>query len=126
MRIALLAPAPFDTISGGYGYDRRIVAGLRQAGHDVSVIELAGRHPLSDASAAVSAKEAWNSVPLDAVPVIDGLALPAFLPLRNGIAARRTIGLIHHPTARETGQQESDRARLRDAEQCLFPLLARV
>ena len=27
MDIALLVPAPFDTISGGYNYDRRMVAG---------------------------------------------------------------------------------------------------
>ena len=29
MKAALLVPAPFDTVSGGYIYDRRIVEGLR-------------------------------------------------------------------------------------------------
>ena len=48
MHVALIVPAPFDAVSGGYIYDRRIVAGLREAGHTVRVIELAGAHPLAD------------------------------------------------------------------------------
>ena len=49
--LALLVPAPFSTLSGGYLYDRRMVEGLRGLGHAVQVIELAGQHPLADASA---------------------------------------------------------------------------
>ena len=48
MHVSLIVPAPFDTVSGGYEYDRRIVAGLRDAGHIVRVSELAGTHPLAD------------------------------------------------------------------------------
>jgi len=29
MEASLIVPAPFDAVSGGYEYDRRIVAGLR-------------------------------------------------------------------------------------------------
>ena len=36
MHAALIVPAPFDAVSGGYSYDRRIVAGLRDAGHRVA------------------------------------------------------------------------------------------
>ena len=35
MHVTLIVPAPFDAVSGGYAYDRRIVAGLREAGHTV-------------------------------------------------------------------------------------------
>ena len=83
-RIALLVPAPFDTVSGGYGYDRAIVAGLRAAGHDVDVLEIDGTHPLPDATAQASARDAWQRVAADAVPVIDGLGLPAFAALGDG------------------------------------------
>ena len=48
MHVSLIVPAPFDTISGGYGYDRRIVAGLREAGHQVDVVELIGAFPMVD------------------------------------------------------------------------------
>jgi glycosyltransferase involved in cell wall biosynthesis len=126
MRVALLVPAPFDTISGGYGYDRAMVAELRAAGHEVAVMELAGRHPLPDDAAYAAAAAAWARVANDAVPVIDGLALPAFAPLADALAARRTIGLIHHPTALETGHDNATRDALRVAEQDLMPKLART
>ncbi len=32
MRLALIVPAPFSAISGGYLYDRRIVEGCAPAG----------------------------------------------------------------------------------------------
>jgi glycosyltransferase involved in cell wall biosynthesis len=126
MLVSLIAPAPFDTLSGGYVYDRRMVAGLREAGHTVEVVALAGSYPLTDAAADTAARSAWNRLPAHTRPVIDGLALPAFLRLADEIAPRGAVGLIHHPTALETGQSEQDRMALRDAEQRLMPLLARV
>jgi glycosyltransferase involved in cell wall biosynthesis len=125
MRIALLVPAPFATISGGYAYDRRMVQGLREAGHIVEVVELDGRHPLPDEEAKASAREAWLSLSDDMRPVIDGLGLPAFADLADALAMR-AIGLIHHPTALEHGLPEADRAALRDIERRLFPQLPKV
>lgn len=126
MRIVFVVPAPFATISGGYAYDRRMVEGLRAAGHAVEVVELTGRHPLPDDTARAAAGEMWDGLPRDARPVIDGLALPAFRARTGALAERGAIGLIHHPTALETGQADRDRAFLRDAEQFLMPRLARV
>jgi glycosyltransferase involved in cell wall biosynthesis len=126
MRLALLVPAPFDAVSGGYAYDRRMVAGLRARGHAVAVVELAGRHPLSDAAAREAARTAWAGLAPGTIPIIDGLGLPAFDGLTDAIAARATVGLIHHPTALETGFTEDARARLRAAERALMPRLARV
>jgi glycosyltransferase involved in cell wall biosynthesis len=125
MRVALFAPAPFATVSGGYAYDRRIVAGLRALAHEVEVIELAGRHPLADDTAEQSARDAWDVLAPDIVPVIDGLCLPAFLSGKDGLAGR-AIGLIHHPTALETGRPPEAAERLRAAERTLFPLLRRA
>jgi glycosyltransferase involved in cell wall biosynthesis len=126
MRVVLIVPAPFATVSGGYNYDRAVVAGLRHAGHAVGVAELAGRHPLPDEAAAAAARDAWAALPADAVPVIDGLCLPSFAALADGLAARRTIGLIHHPTALEPDRDEAAREALRRIECTLFRRLARV
>lgn len=126
MRLALLVPKPLDAISGGYAYDREIIAGLRAAGHDAAVVELAGRHPLADEVAIGAANAAWAALPADTLPVIDGLGLPAFRDRAADIAARRTVGLIHHPTALETGHTKEARDALRDAERTLMPLFARV
>ncbi len=126
MDLALIVPAPFDAVSGGYIYDRRIVAGLREAGHAVRVIELAGRHPLADDLARDAACAAWDSIGDDVRPIIDGLALPAFAGLEDALSARSAVGLIHHPTALETGFSESERAAQVVIEKRLLARLARI
>jgi glycosyltransferase involved in cell wall biosynthesis len=126
MKVALLVPGPFDAVSGGYGYDRRIIAGLRALGHAPTVYELAGRHPLPDAAAEASARAALMAVPEDHAIILDGLGLPAFAPIADALAARGAIGLIHHPTALEPGFTEEERAALKAREAALLPRLARL
>lgn len=126
MKIAFLVPGPITAISGGYGYDRRLLQGFRQLGHDVQVIELAGTHPLPDDAARASAASALAAAPPDARIVIDGLGLPAFAPLVDALEKRRAIGLIHHPTALEHGNPGPVRDALRDAERAIFPRLGRL
>ncbi|MDQ1078572.1 glycosyltransferase involved in cell wall biosynthesis [Pseudoroseomonas cervicalis] len=126
MRIALLVPGPFATISGGYGYDRRLVQGFSEAGHAVEVVELSGRHPLPDDAAEASARAALDAVPQGTRLIIDGLGLPAFAPFVEELEARGAVGLIHHPTAIEPGFTEAERAELKRREALLFPRLARL
>ncbi|WP_237216632.1 glycosyltransferase family 4 protein [Falsiroseomonas oryziterrae] len=126
MDIALLVPGPFDTVSGGYGYDRRLLEGLRASGHDVQVVELQGRHPYPDDAALADARHALAAVPAGTRIVVDGLGLPAFAPLADELERRRAVGLIHHPTALEHGNTGEVRDALRAAEIALFPRLARL
>ena len=126
MRVAFIVPGRIATVSGGYGYDRAIIAELRAAGHVVDVVEIGGRHPLPDAEATAAAAAAWKGLAADAVPVIDGLGLPAFAPLADDLVARGAVGLIHHPTALETGRTEADSVALKEIETALFPRLRRI
>ncbi len=126
MHAALLVPGPLDTVSGGYGYDRAIVQGLRELGHSVTVVELGGRHPLPDDAARQAARDVWGNLPADAIPVIDGLALPAFAAAADDFAARQAVGLIHHPTCLEAGLPEPDAIELRRLEAGLFARLPRI
>ena len=126
MRVALLVPGPFDAVSGGYSYDRRLVAGLRALGHEAEVVELAGRYPLPNEAALASARAALDALPHGTVPVVDGLGLPAFAPLADALAERGAVALIHHPTALETGVPEADREALRATERALFGRVARI
>jgi glycosyltransferase involved in cell wall biosynthesis len=126
MRVSLIVPAPFDTISGGYGYDRRMVSGLRVLGHAVDVIELPGAFPIVDDLARESARTTWVGLPRDKKPLIDGLALPAFRGLEDAVAAREAVGLIHHPVSLETGLSAFDQATLTDSEHRLLPSLSRL
>ncbi|WP_206929170.1 glycosyltransferase family 4 protein [Roseococcus thiosulfatophilus] len=123
MDIALIVPAPFDTISGGYLYDRRMVAGLRARGHAVRVVELAGTHPMADAAARDAAGVALAGLRAGEVALVDGLGLPAFAPHREALAARGAVGLIHHPVSLEQGL---DRAALEPLERDLFAACARL
>src|SRR6202021_698468 len=111
--ITLFVPAPFDQVSGGYNYDRRMVAELRAQAEAVSVVELAGRFPLPDDISRETTCAAWDRLADATRPVIDGLALPAFAGMEDALAARGAIGLIHHPTALETGFAEAERESLR-------------
>ena len=126
MKVALLVPGPFDAVSGGYNYDRRLVAGLRVLGHEAEAVELAGRHPLPDDAARAAARAALDALPPDAVPVVDGLGLPSFAPVADALARRGAVALVHHPTALETGFSEADRDALRATELELFGRAARV
>jgi glycosyltransferase involved in cell wall biosynthesis len=124
MQVSLLVPAPLAAISGGYGYDRRMIAEWRAAGHVVDVHELPGTHPLPDETAIAEAAAAWPAA--KGVPVIDGLGLPAFAAQADDFAARGAVGLIHHPTCLEAGIDDDSRARLRAIETALFAKLPKL
>jgi glycosyltransferase involved in cell wall biosynthesis len=122
-RIAFLVPGPIRAISGGYEYDRAMIAGLAALGHEVATIELAGTYPLADDRATESMRAALAGRTEGCIFVIDGLALPASDPAWIG---EDVVGLIHHPTALESGHSEQDRAHLRGIERTLLPRLSRV
>ncbi len=124
--IALFVPAPLDQISGHYGYDRRMVAELRCRGVAVSVVELGGVFPLADDVAREAACASWDRLAEATRPVIGGLALPAFAGMEDALAARGAIGLIHRPTALETGFSEAERESLRGMERRLYVRLHRL
>jgi glycosyltransferase involved in cell wall biosynthesis len=126
MHVSLIVPSPFNTVSGGYVYDRRIVSEVRAAGHEVDVVELIGSFPIVDDFARDAACAAWDRLPPETKPVIDGLALPAFRGLEDAISARGSAGLIHHPVSLETGLSEANQAALADVERRLFPRLSRL
>lgn len=126
MKLALVVPAPFTAVSGGYAYDRRIVAGLIARGHEVRVIELAGRFPVPDATAEASAWQALAERPDDETLLIDGLALPAFARFADAVETARAAGLIHHPTPLEKGLSDAEAALLREKEATLLPRLSRL
>ena len=126
MRVVFAVPGALDDVSGGYAYDRRIIAGLRGAGHSVEVASLAGRHPLPDDAALAAASALLEHTDRDARLVIDGLGLPAFAAHVDELAARRAVALIHHPTALELGAPPDEREALRAIERAMLPRLDRV
>jgi glycosyltransferase involved in cell wall biosynthesis len=123
--VQLVVPGPLDQRTGGYIYDRRMVGGLRALGWPVDVHELPGRFPLVDEVAIAAAGRAVAAMPAGSLPVIDGLALPAFRDQLAGLP-RPWVALIHHPLALETGLDAAAAAALADEERRTLAAAARV
>lgn len=119
-----IVPGSLNQRTGGYIYDRKIVDGLRTAGWSVEVHELAGRFPDVDALAIETASNVIRGIE-SGILVIDGLALPAFDGLLEGLE-EPWIGLIHHPLAMETGLNSSEVAALVELESRLMCQAAKL
>lgn len=110
-RVHFLIPGSLERRSGGTIYDARIVAALRELGHDVVVYELDGRFPAADAIARTATRQVLARVRPGEVVVVDGLALPA-LDLSAWPMAATCVPLLHTPVGEMRGPSEVDRAPL--------------
>ena len=92
MRVACVVPGDFDTTSGGFRYDRRLVASLRDAGDEVTVHSVPWRrYPLGLADAPRTPLARFAS---DAdVVVVDELAHPTFV---SPDTETPVVALVHH------------------------------
>ncbi len=112
-----VVPGDLDTRTGGYGYDREIIAQLRRRGVSVHVVNLPGEYPAPGDADRDGASRTLARIPDSSVVVIDGLA---FGVLPNEAARERArlrlIALVHHPLALETGIAPGEARRLRASE----------
>jgi glycosyltransferase involved in cell wall biosynthesis len=102
--VAFVVPGSIDTLTGGYGYDRRIVQGLRQRGWIVDLRELATTFPFPPPADIDRAVETFASFPDRTIVIVDGLAFGAMPEVVRPETSRlRLVALVHHPLADETG-----------------------
>lgn len=123
---ALAVPGDLMTPTGGYGYDRRLLAGLRGLGRRVAHIPLAASFPDPSPADNRDAAERLAAVPADCPVLIDGLALGAMD--RAALTGMRApvVALIHHPLARESGLDPARSRALLDSERGNLALAAQV
>jgi len=102
-RCAFVIPGDIDLPTGGYAYDRRVLALLAGAGVTVEQVRLPGSFPApSDGDLALT-RHTLSALPDDTVLLFDGLAYGA-LPASVVDGIRQPIvALCHHPLALETG-----------------------
>jgi glycosyltransferase involved in cell wall biosynthesis len=115
--LTLVVPGDLQTRTGGYGYDRRILAGLRERGWQVDLVSLDGTFPFPTRPAREEAARRLAAIPDGATVLVDGLALGA-LPEEAEREGRRLnlIALVHHPLAQETGLDPATAAALEGSE----------
>ncbi len=109
-------PGDIETPTGGYVYDRRIIAELREQGWRIDVCALGDRFPDPDVSTLVSTYTTLATLPAGVPVVIDGLALGALPDIGRHLRSNPLIALVHHPLALETGLTPARAAALRVSE----------
>lgn len=116
-RVAVLIPGDIDSRTGGYGYDRRIIAGLRAIGWTVDVVGLDRSYPFPSPSARAHAAAALSGLADDVLVLVDGLAFGAMAEQAEAHARRvKFVALVHHPLAIETGLRPEQVQLLFDSE----------
>jgi glycosyltransferase involved in cell wall biosynthesis len=97
-------PGHLDTPTGGYGYDRRIIAGLRELGHEVSLLELGDGFPFPEPHVLTQAEAVLEALPDGTLLVVDGLAYAVLGAVAARLSPRMTVVcLLHHPLCLESG-----------------------
>lgn len=108
-----LIPGDWNTPTGGYTYDRRMVLALREAGWTVEVCCLDGAWPQPHAAELAGAVARIAALADGTLVVADGLAFGTLAEVVAPHAARlRWMALVHHPLHLESGLSEPQRQRL--------------
>ena len=116
--VYFLVPGDINNLTGGYGYDRRLLAELHQLGLNIQLVELAASFPYPDANALRDANFILATLPDHSVVIVDGLAFGVMEELAQAHAQRLSfIALCHHPLALESGISVEEQKSLRISEQ---------
>lgn len=110
-------PGDLNTRTGGYGYDREVVVGLRNLGWIVNVRQLDASFPFPTATALQAARTELAGIRSGSLVLIDGLAFGAMPGIAEAEAQRlKLVALVHHPLALESGLEEPERLALYHGE----------
>ena len=110
-------PGDLDTPTGGYAYDKRMIAELRELGWRPQVLDLGEGFPHPSALTRATAKAQLSDVPKGRVIVIDGLALGVMPDEAEALSQTHPlIAMVHHPLALESGVSPEHAVALRESE----------
>lgn len=116
-RVAFAVPGDLATPTGGYGYDRRMIAELGDLGWQVDLINLGDGFPWPSEATRTSALTQLLASPAGCGIVVDGLALGVLPEAARQLTGRNPLlALVHHPLALEAGLSEDQAIALRDSE----------
>lgn len=127
--LAFAIPGDIATLTGGFIYERRLLEGLRQAGHEVQHLVLPASFPDPSGADMAAAASALAEVSPDRPLILDGLVFGAIDTAGLAQVRAPVVAMIHHPLALETGLAPdrrdhlfcTERANLRLARHVLVP-----
>jgi glycosyltransferase involved in cell wall biosynthesis len=127
MRIIFATPGDLFARTGGYGYDRAVIAALPEFNIEVAHVALRGSFPFPSQAEARAAAAAINAVlaPRD-VALIDGLAFGALPKDAIRAIAAPVLALCHHPLGLERGLDARQAEALLRNEAAALALAAHV
>ena len=117
MRIIFAAPGDLSACTGGYAYDRAVIAALPEFNVEVAHVALNGSFPFPSEAEVREAARAINAAlaPRD-VALIDGLAYGALPQDAIRAIAAPVLALCHHPLGLEQGLDPARAAALLRAD----------
>ena len=115
--LTFVVPGPLDKPTGGYGYDRRLLAELAGLGWRTDVLHLPDTFPFPSPTDLAEAERLLDALPAGRPVAVDGLAYAVLPDAMARLAARAPlVALIHHPLALETGLDAATVAALAASE----------
>jgi glycosyltransferase involved in cell wall biosynthesis len=116
-RVAFAVPGDLAAPTGGYAYDRRMIAELQKLGWQVDVIGLGDGFPRPNPETKAAARDKLASIAATVPIIVDGLAFGVLPEAANELRARNPLlALVHHPLALETGLAAADVEALKTSE----------
>jgi len=126
-RVAFAVPGDLATPTGGYAYDRRMIAELQRLGWQVDLVNLGEGFPGPSDAQRQEAREKLLAVPAGCPVVVDGLALGVLPEVAAALrASHPLIALVHHPLALESGLTASQVDALRASERTALAAAAGI
>jgi glycosyltransferase involved in cell wall biosynthesis len=111
-------PGDLATPTGGYVYDRHMIAELGARGWSIEVVNLGDGFPQPAAAARAEAVAELAALSERQPIVIDGLALGVLPDAAERLReSHALIALVHHPLALESGLSAAESTALRASEQ---------
>jgi glycosyltransferase involved in cell wall biosynthesis len=116
-QVVFAVPGDLSTPTGGYVYDRRIVAELPKSGWQVDVLDIGANFPRASVAERATAHLQLAALPAGRLIVIDGLAFGVMTDSAQALhRSHKLVALVHHPLALETGLQEWEAAKFKASE----------
>ena len=126
-RIAFAVPGDLATPTGGYAYDRRMIAELAGLGWNIEIIDIGDGFPRPNAERRAAAQARLAAVPAGRPIVIDGLAFGVLPEAAARLCSRHPlIALVHHPLALEFDLSAAQADALRASERAALAAASRV